>query len=80
MFIWLALVYVVIVFLDLTAGTFAKKGTVATSSLLFIGLAIALGLTMRRAGLSMGKTLLIFLPLLFCSVWMGEVFPLTATP
>ena len=42
LFIWLALIYVVIVFLDLTAGTFAKKGTVATSSLLFIGLAMYL--------------------------------------
>ena len=80
LFIWLALIYVVVVFLDLTAGTFAKEGTVATSSLLFIGLAIALGLTMRRGGLPMGKTLLIFLPLLFCAVWAGEAFPLTASP
>jgi len=80
LFIWLALVYVVIVFLDLTAGTFEKKGTVATASLLFIGLAIALGLVMRRAGLSMGKTLLIFLPLLFCAVWAGEVFPIKSSP
>ena len=80
LFIWLALVYVVIVFLDLTAGTFAKKGTVATASLLFIGLAVALGLTMRRAGLSMGVTLAIFLPLLFGAVWAGETFPMSWTP
>ena len=52
-FIWLALVYVLIVFLDLTSTTFATDGGVATSSILFIFLAVALhGIT--RSGIRPG--------------------------
>jgi len=43
-FIWLTLVYVLTVFADLTATTFTDDGGVATSSLMFIVLAIFFGL------------------------------------
>jgi carbon starvation protein len=75
-FIYLALLYVVIVFLDLTALTFSEEGHVATSSILFIFLAIFLGLATRWTQLSMLKLSLIFVPLLYLCVVAGEYFPL----
>ena len=47
-FIWLAMVYVLIVFIDLTSTTFVSHGEVATSSTLFIFLAIVFGLVSFR--------------------------------
>ena len=47
-FIWLTLVYVLTVFTDLTSHTFVKDGGVATSSLLFIALAVGFGLFVYR--------------------------------
>ena len=41
LFMWLALVYVLTVFTDLTATTFVQDGGVATSSWMFLGLALA---------------------------------------
>jgi len=80
-FIGLALVYVIVVFLDLTAGTFAKEGNVASSSLMFMVLAVALGLVLRRAGgFPMWAVLAIFIPLLVLCVVLGEKYPVTSAP
>ena len=43
-FIWLSLVYVLTVFADLTATQFVDNGGVATSSLIYIALAVFFGL------------------------------------
>ena len=48
LFVVLALVYVIIVFLDLTANTFAKKPAVATASGWFILVAVVFGFLMRE--------------------------------
>jgi carbon starvation protein len=81
LFILLALVYVIVVFLDLTAGTFAKEGNVASSSMMFMGLAVALGLVLRRAGgFPMWAVLSVFVPLLFLAVVLGEKYPIAAAP
>jgi carbon starvation protein len=67
-FIWLALVYVLVVFVDLTAATFGDTryngGGVALSAGLFIGLALAFGLAVNRLGLPLGRATLLLLPLL----------------
>ena len=57
LFVLIALVYVIIAFADVTAGAFAQKAAVAdaaapgpavaTSSMLYLGLAVLLGLAMR---------------------------------
>ncbi len=47
-FMWLALVYVLTVFTDLTATTFVEDGGVATSSWLFVALAVCFGLSVYR--------------------------------
>ena len=76
LFVILALVYVIIVFLDLTANTFSKQPAVATASGWFIMVAIVFGVLMRSARLSLGKLALIFFPLTFAGLAVGHYFPM----
>lgn len=90
-FIWFALVYVLIVFIDLTAVTFAPRGAaagstgeaigggVATSSWLFVLLAIFTGLALYRLKLSLLKVSLVFVPLVFVAVFVGQKIPIVAS-
>jgi len=75
-FIWLAMVYILIVFIDLTSSTFVSNGEVATSSLLFMLLAVLFGLALYKFRLSLLTASLIFVPLVFISVWIGQEIPL----
>ena len=92
-FVWLALVYVLVVFLDLTASTFAPPrasnastlatatapgGAVATASILVIALAIGLGLAITRFDISLRRASLFFVPLLFAALFVGNAAPLSA--
>jgi carbon starvation protein len=77
-FIWLALIYVLTVFADLTATTFVDNGGVATSSLMFIVLAIFFGLAINRAKIPLLWASLIFVPLVFVAVWAGQKIPISA--
>ncbi len=79
-FIWLTLVYILIVFLDLTSATFAMDGAAATASMLFIVLAVAFGFFVYRLRLSVGFASAIFVPLVFAAVWAGELFPTGGIP
>ncbi len=82
-FVWFALIYVLIVFLDLTAGTFAPApakarlgGAVATSSILYIAIAIAFGLSIYRFKLPFRKATLVFVPLVFVGLVIGHFVPI----
>ena len=77
-FIWLALVYVLTVFTDLTAGTFIEDGGVATSSVIYIGLAIVFGVAINRLKVSVLTASLVFVPLVFVAIWVGQLIPLSA--
>lgn len=79
-FIWLAIVYVIIVFMDLTAATFKNDGGVATSSLLFILLAIGFGICLYVLKVPLGTATAIFVPLVFFSIWIGRKIPLENIP
>lgn len=84
-FIWISLVYVIIAFADVTAGTFVQKASaaggdapgpaVATSSIIYLGLAIVMGLCMRKFKLGEGKAQLIFLPLVVGAIALGPYLP-----
>ena len=76
-FIWLAMVYILVVFIDLTSSTFVSNGEVATSSLLFMLLAVLFGVAHYRLKLSLLVASLIFVPLVFVSVWIGQEIPLS---
>ncbi len=127
LFILFTLIYVILVFLDLTAVSFAPKvdiaalresaaktaaeaetaapesaaaaaeaartaaealakgraelargGAVATASLTYIALAILFGLAVYRFRLSLRAGTLIFVPLVFGALWLGQAAPLTA--
>lgn len=76
-FIWLTLVYVLSVFADLTAATFVEDGGVASSSILFIVLAILFGLTLNKLKMRVLWASLIFVPLVFVAVWAGHEMPIS---
>jgi carbon starvation protein len=86
-FVWFALVYVIIAFTDVTASTFVAKASteggeapgpaVATSSLLYLLLALGMGATLRFTGLGHIKAKLIFLPLVFVAILIGQFLPLS---
>lgn len=89
-FIWFTLVYVLIVFLDLTAATFAPPdlndaaavatgGATATASLLYILIALVFGLVVTRLKVSFRVATLMFVPLVFLALYIGTKAPLSAT-
>ncbi|HYC70954.1 MAG TPA: carbon starvation CstA family protein [Opitutaceae bacterium] len=85
-FIWVSLIYVIIAFADVTAGTFVQRGAsadaaapgpaVATSSLLYLGLAVAMGLCLRYTKLGENRAQLVFLPLVLVAIVAGPMLPL----
>ncbi len=77
-FIWLTLIYVLVVFLDLTATTFTANGGVASSSVLFIVLAVVFGFSIYRLRVPTGLGSLIFVPLVFLSIYVGQLMPIEA--
>jgi carbon starvation protein len=82
-FIWLALVYVIVVFIDLTAVSFVDvvneegvdtvQGTgVAVASGVFILLAILLGVVNQKTNIRLGYSTLIFVPLLLLAIYLSS--------
>jgi carbon starvation protein len=85
-YVWLALVYVVVAFTDITASSFVgvqtlengqqvAGGAIATSSLLYLALPILMGLLLRYARLPLGVATAIFLPLVGVAIWVGQYIP-----
>lgn len=78
-FIWLCLVYVIIAFTDITATTFVTgeegKG-VASASMLYLLLAVIMGIFIRATRFSENKATLLFLPLVFGAIWLGGRVPI----
>ena len=76
LFSWSALVLVVSEFTRQIAGTFVADPAIATASLLFIGEAILFGLCVNRWRMSVLWTSLVFVPMMFAFVWIGNLYPL----
>ncbi|MDT8391308.1 MAG: carbon starvation CstA family protein [Lentisphaeria bacterium] len=87
-FIFFTLVYVLIVFLDLTAATFApanltdavacdRGGAVATSSLIYVLLAVGFGLVTRSGKVNFKTATCVFVPLIFAAMWVGVKMPMS---
>ena len=75
-FAWLTLVLVISAFMSIVAQTFASTPSAATSSVLFIALAIVFGLVRNRSNLSLGALTVIGVILLFVAVAIGLNFPM----
>src|SRR3989338_8170320 len=83
LFLWFSLVYIITAFTDITAATFAEStrgGAIASSSMLYLFLALVMGLTLRKTELSLGRSTLIFIPVMFLCIWLGPIFPLNIPP
>lgn len=80
LFLWFSLVYIITTFMDITAGTFtdtARGGGVASSSMMYLGLAVVMGILLKKFKLPLGITTIIFLPLVFAAVYLGPRFPIS---
>ncbi len=94
LFILLVLLYVIMVFLDMTAATFAPVtlgrgeaettvsrigGVVATASVFYIFLAAVFGRLLHRHKIPLRTATLLTLPLVFGGLWLGQLVPLSAS-
>lgn len=86
-FIWLALVYIIVAFTDITAAAFVgvkdlgdgrsvSGPGIATSSLLYLLLPIAMGLLLRFTKIGLLPLTVVFLPLVVAAIWFGQRMPL----
>jgi carbon starvation protein len=86
-FIWIALVYVIVAFTDITAGTFVSGteelqgaqgfnagGAVAIASVMYLGLAVVLGLVERFLKPPLWLSTIIFVPATFALSYLGTKF------
>lgn len=81
-FVWLALIYVIVAFTDITAQTFKTVAlqknfgpAVAGSSLLYILAAVAMGILLYRFKMKLPLATAIFLPLVLLIIWAGPQLP-----
>jgi carbon starvation protein len=84
-FIWLALVYVIVAFADITAGSFVTGGeelagaatafhpggAVAAASVFYLGLAVIMGFVQKFLDPPLWLLTIIFVPSTFVMVWLG---------
>lgn len=89
-FVWLALIYIIVAFTDITASSFVGEqklengqvvlgSGIATSSLLYLILPVVMGTLVRFTKLSMGWATMIFLPLVAVAIYVGQLIPLDVT-
>lgn len=86
-FIWIALLYVIVAFADITAGTFRggseelraasvsfnPGGAVAAASIMYLLLSLVLGLVQRYLNPPLWLVTLIFVPAAFALSWVGTM-------
>jgi carbon starvation protein len=86
-FVWIALVYIVVAFTDITASSFVgtqvlengetvSGGGIATSSLLYLVIPVAMGLCLRFLRMPLWLATAVFVPLVGVAIWVGQFFPL----
>jgi carbon starvation protein len=86
-FVWIALVYIIVAFTDITARSFVgvqrlEDGQqvlgagIAMSSLLYLLLPMLMGLAMKHLKLGLLPATLVFVPLVGVAIWAGQKFPL----
>jgi carbon starvation protein len=85
-FVWIALVYIIVAFTDITAQSFVGRqvlengesvsgGGIATSSLLYLMLPVIMGFCMRFARMPLWLATVVFLPLVGLAIWGGQKIP-----
>ncbi len=85
-FVWIALVYIIVAFTDITASSFIGRqmlengetvsgGGIATSSLLYLVLPVVMGVCMRYFKMPLWLATAVFLPLVGLAIWAGQRMP-----
>jgi carbon starvation protein len=85
-FVWIALVYIIVAFTDITAASFVGRqvlengesvsgGGIATSSLLYLALPMIMGACMRFGRMPLWAATAVFLPLVGLAIWGGQKIP-----
>ncbi len=80
LFIWIALIYVILAFTDLTASTFVAEqygAGVATSSILYLLLSVLIGILIHRIKMPLSVVTIIAVPLLILTIWGGQAIPIS---
>ncbi len=78
-FVWLSLIYVITAFTDLTSSSFVNPelgGGVATSSLLYLLIGLAMGVALYRFKMPLLPATLFFLVLVVAAIWLGRLIPI----
>lgn len=78
-FLWFSLMYIITAFTDITVNTFVDPingGKVASSSMMYLGLAIIMGVAVKVFKLNLKTATAIFIPLVLVSIYLGNVLPL----
>ncbi len=87
-FIWIALVYIIVAFTDITAGSFIGRteeleglelgfnpgGAVAAATIFYMALSLIMGLTERFLKPPLWLSTVIFVPLAFAASWVGTLY------
>lgn len=81
-FVWFALVYVIIAFTDITAQTFktVARGEafgpgVAYSSVIYLAVGMTMGLVLRYTRMNLKLATVLFLALVVVTIWVGTQLP-----
>ena len=92
-YIWLALILVIVAFTDMTASAFVTAldvavpgtdggkvavdgGGVASSSMLYLGLSLAMGLVVKFLRPPLWLSTLLFVPAVGVAIWLGPLLPI----
>ncbi len=82
-FLWISIIYIITAFTDITAGTFADPvhgAGVASSSMMYLALALIMGIILRVFNPPLSLSTFIFMPLVLVCIWIGPKFPLAMKP
>lgn len=78
-FLWFSLMYIITAFTDITVNTFidpVNGGKVASSSMMYLGLALIMGVAVQKFRLNLKLATLIFTPLVLVCIYAGNWIPL----
>ncbi len=78
-FLWFSLMYIITAFTDITVNTFVDPvngSKVASSSMMYLALALVMGIAVQKFKLNLWLATAIFTPLIFVCIYLGNFMPL----
>ena len=78
LFLWFSLIYIITAFTDITASTFVngtRGASVASASMMYLMLALTMGIVLKMFKPSLLIATLIFCPIVFLCIYLGQFIP-----